>query len=170
MIAAGTFEGVPLPTQACTSRLCQAVPDGGQRPGWWTLDAVALRCPHGFVGLHCAFAGACMETSCCETAVATQRAAESAHPSLPARADPIRFPREVRLPLGNVDGVVLPFLLAMVFQRVECFAFHENSLAFTWAWHGAGFSAASLADRPSSRPPPPGAHHFIAEDRPFFNW
>ena len=127
-----------------------------------------MRCPHGFVGLGCSFPDACDDGGCMETAVATQRAAAAAHPDFPLRSDPIRFLREVRLPLGNVHGQVLPSLLSFSFPCLQCFAWHETSLSFYRAWVSTGFTAASLADRPSGSPPPPNSFHFIAEDVAFF--
>ena len=168
-VLSGHFDGVPFPTDICTSRICAARGDALD-VGWWTLPAAAIRCPHGFVGLACSFAGGCTEESCLRTAEATQVAAAAARPGLPARSDPIRFAGEARLPLGDVDGIVLPFLLAFAFQAVDCFAWHENTLAFTTAWLAAGFASSSLADRPASVPPPAGTHHFIAEDTAFFEW
>ena len=108
--------------------------------------------------------------SCVSTAAATRRAASAAHPDFALKSDPIRFVGEARLPLGQVHGEVLPHLLSHAFPAFDCFAWHENTMAFTGAWRAAGFSAASLADRPASSPPPPNSVHFISEDVPFFEW
>ena len=108
--------------------------------------------------------------SCISTAAATRRAASAAHPDFALKSDPIRFVGEARLPLGQVHGEVLPHLLSHAFPAFECFAWHENTMAFSGAWSAAGFSAASLADRPASSPPPPQSIHFISEDVPFFEW
>ena len=123
----GDLAHAPFPTAACTLEPCS------QALRWWTRPAFAMRCPHGFVGNGCDFAGNCADASCLATAVLARSRALSATPSLPLKSDPIQHPNEVRLPLGDVDGNVLPCLLGAAFPRQDCFAWHENSLSFVTA-------------------------------------
>ena len=89
---------------------------------------------------------------------------------LPLQSDPIRWPNEWRLPLGQVAQNCLPFLLALRPPMFEAIAFHEQSGAFSHAWAAEGIRAASVANRPSALPPVAQSAHFIAGVREFHEW
>ena len=128
-----------------------------------------MRCPHGFTSTTISFDGACHDETCLLAADSTLSVACMAHPDYAYRSDPIRWPREVRLPLGDIHGTVLPHLLSLVPPKLVAIAMHENTGSFREAW--APFAhAASLADRPTSTPPSPSTLHFIAGDEAFHAW
>ena len=130
-----------------------------------------MRCPHGFVGSHdLIFAGACFVRECVLEVVETIRRAAVANLELPLQTDPIRWPNEWRLPLGEVAPACLPFLLTLRPTMYEALAFYEQSGAFAHAWGAVGIRAASVANRPSALPPLPQSAHFIAGVKAFHEW
>ena len=95
---------------------------------WWMADQTCMRCPHGFVGSDSLiFAGACFVPKCVLEVAETTRRAAVADIELPLRSDPIRWPNEWRLPLGQVAPNCLPFLLALRPPMYQAIAFHEQS-------------------------------------------
>ena len=116
------------------------------------------------------FAGACYMAECALEVVETIRRASVANLELPLQTDPIRWANEWRLPFGNVAPNCLPFLTALRPPAFEVLSLHEQSAAFRHAWGAAGFTAASVADRPTTLLPTPGAAHFISEVRVFHEW
>ena len=81
-------------------------------PGrWWMAEHLCMRCPHGFAGSgDLVFAGACFLRECVLEVAETTRRAAVADIELPLQSDPIRWPNEWRLPLGEVAPNCLPFL------------------------------------------------------------
>ena len=141
-------------------------------PGrWWLAEHTCMRCSHGFVGSsNLVFAGACFMRECVLEVVETTRRAAVADIELPLQSDPIRWPNEWRLPLGQVAPNCLPFLLTMRPPMYQAIAFHEQSGAFVHAWAAVGIHAASVADRPAALPPVAQSAHFVAGVRAFHEW
>ena len=133
-------------------------------PPWWDRHGshTAVRCPHGFASQgspHPPPPAACSRKECLAAAAATITAARSASPEWPAKEDPIRW-------VGEYDsrpaGTLLP-LKAIIASPFDAVSLHEHTGAFRNEWAKAGFRAASVANRPSTTPPPYGCIHFIGE-------
>ena len=63
------------------------------------------------------------------------------------------FEREIRLPVDE----------SYVWPKMERFAFYEDGGNLREAWAARGYTACSVADRPTQRAPSIGAYHFIGQ-------
>lgn len=165
----GVRDGAVLPGPVSPHLLCTLEECQPCEP-WWETAATAIRCMHGFVAPTAPFAGVCTDAGCVQTYNATRRRARDSVPELPMRDDPIRFPREIRIPCPSSKIPVLPCLVTLRPTRFAAHAWHEHSGAHRDAWGAEGVSAASVADRPCVTPPAAGAAHFICAVRTFHEW
>ena len=156
-LAAGFLSAPSAAVCTATSCVADAQP-------WWRQRHVAVACPHGFVADadEPAPPRLCLDPACILALHVTVAAARRSILELPARDDPIRWPNEL---LASPDCSSLPEPPA--FTAV---AAHEHTHAFAAAWAAHGVLAASLADRPSCVPPPPGSVHYIARCQDWFAW
>ena len=133
-------------------------------PPWWTRGGAkcAVRCPHGFATCaeaHLQPPAPCSREACLAASSSTLLAAQSANARWPAKGDPVRW-------LGEFDSRTpgaLQSLEAYVAAPFSAVALHEHTGAFRNEWAAAGFSAASVANRPSTTPPAKDSIHFIGD-------
>ena len=149
--------------------LCQSCPP--PPPPWHSYPLIAVACAHGFTvpptyahpfgPTHFPPLPRRCPHPACAVGAAQLTALSARALVLPARADPLRWRGELDM---RAPGA-LRIMDAITATPFGATALHEHSGAFRDAWQRRGVRAASVADRPSTSPPPAPSVHFIADVR-----
>ena len=143
--------------------LC-AVCTPSSSPPWWSRQGAvcAVRCLHGFATCFTSTLqppAPCSRKDCLAFAAAMLAAAQHANPKWPAKEDPVRWVGEFD---SRPPGALLS-LAAFIAAPFDAVSLHEHTGAFRNEWAKASFTAASVANRPSTTPPEEGSIHFIGD-------